>query len=221
MNESTELITNLRIAAYECTVNAQNETTRAAMFESLVERLVNGVPGTSWAWPVGTPEHPSEDWYAYTVHDLTGRRNPQNYGHTGLDLNLDIAPHGNVDVGQPVYAVTDGEVVSVGFSERFRGGVVVKVDHFGVDLFVRYWHLTDWTTANLGIYTKIAAGQQIGKIDKYPGGYAHCHFDMAWQPFEHNWWWTYHPEVEWANPVYILKAHLDPERVDKMLARGG
>jgi len=175
--------------------------------------------------PVGTPEHPSREWYVYTWHDLTGRRNSHigSYQHTGIDLNADWRNpdtgefRGNVDVGQPVFAVADGEVVSVGFSEQYRGGVVLKVDHFGVPLFVRYWHLS---RTGLRVGDTLEAGERIDYIDRYPSGYAHLHFDMAWTPFEHNWWWTRHPEVEWANPVWILKQHLDPAKVDAMISKG-
>ena len=184
-------------------------------------RMLDGTPTTAqpWALPVGTPEYPSAMWYAYTVHDLTGRRNPDGYKHTGLDLNMDKSPWGNVDVGQPVFAVTGGEVVDVGFSQTYRGGVVLKVNHFGIPLYIRYWHLRA-SVQNHKVGDAIGKSQVIGTIDYYPNGYAHCHFDMAWQQFGVNWWFTKHPEIEWANPVYILKMHLDSDAVDAMLARG-
>jgi len=181
-----------------------------------------------WRLPVGNDEHPSSGWYVYTRHDLTGRRNSHinNYAHTGIDLNGDWRNpetgefRGNVDIGQPVFAVADGEIVSVGFSDRFRGGVVLKVDHFGVPLYVRYWHIGfpaghNWFTVG----ETVEVGQQLGAIDEYPNGYAHLHFDMAWQPFKAHWWFTKHKEIEWANPVYILKTHCQPLEVDAMVEK--
>lgn len=221
-----QLIADLRIAAKECTANAAEETKRAAMFESWSKRLASETPptpATDWRLPVGTDEHPASDWYAYTVHDLTGRRNPQNYGHTGLDLNGDWRNpdtgefRGNVDVGQPVFAIANGDVVSVGWSERFRAGIVLKVDHHGLGLYVRYWHLTQQTAKIFQIGDEVDVGANLGRIDKYPGGYAHLHFDMAWQPIGRNWWFTKHPGVEWANPAWVLKQHLDGDAVDAML----
>lgn len=221
-----QLIADLEAAARGCIANAGEETARAAMFESWAKRLTSetpSTPATNWRLPVGTDEHPASDWYAYTVHDLIGRRNPQNYGHTGLDLNGDWRNpdtgefRGNVDVGQPVWAVADGEVVDVGFSEKFRAGIVLKVDHFGQDLYVRYWHLTRPTAEMFAVGNLVGRGANLGYIDYYPLGYAHCHFDMAWQPIGVNWWFTKHPGVEWANPAWVLRQHLDSDAVDAML----
>lgn len=217
-----QLIADLRTLREGLSLDAEQAILRGELLDIIIDRLVEGgTPPPSaqpWTLPVGTTEYPSAMWYAYTKHDLTGRRNPNNYAHSGLDLNMDKPPWGNVDVGQPVFAVADGEVVDVGFSQTYRGGVVLKVDHFGVPLYIRYWHLQ--ASMGIEIGNQIYPGCQLGKIDYYPNGYAHCHFDMAWQPFGVNWWFTRHPEIEWANPAYILKTHIAHDAVDAMMARG-
>lgn len=213
-----QAIADLRALSKSLIYSSGQMTTRAALVDTVIQRLAEGE--TPWAFPVGTPEYPSAMWYTYTLHDLTGRRNRDGYAHTGLDLNLDKAPWGNVDVGQPVFAVADGEVVDVGFSETYRAGIVLKVDHYGLDLYVRYWHLTQQTAKIFDVGDLVSAGANLGVIDRYPLGYAHCHLDTFWQFVKHNWWFTRHPEIECANPTYILKAHLDPAMVDAMLAKG-
>lgn len=76
-----------------------------AAAESLValsKRLVDSLEPEQerWAFPVNDPA----TWYAAVVHDTTGRKN-DGYRHTGIDLNWDVPPHGDVDRGQPIYSV--------------------------------------------------------------------------------------------------------------------
>ncbi len=203
----------------ELELEAKKAIASAGRFEVLADALRNKTTEEPWAFPVGNDEYPPERWYAYTVHDLTGRRNLNGYAHSGLDLNLDKAPYGNVDVGLPVFAVTDGKVHAVGYSQNYRGGVVLEVLHDGLPLYVRYWHLRRNVVDRFAAGDLVKCGDELGQIDLYPGGWAHLHFDMAWQPFDVHWWHSRHKEIEWANPTYVLKAHLDAQRVDSMLAR--
>lgn len=224
MTDLQQIARNLRVRAEMLRLSASQIAKEADEVGMCADALQNypAVPPytTPWAFPVGTPDKPTSDWYAYVLHDLTGRRNPDRYAHTGLDLNLDKSPWGNVDVGEPVFSVADGEIVTLGFSATYRGSVILKVDHFGIPLFVRYWHI-DYADAGraLAVGDTVVAGERLGTIDEYPGGYAHLHFDMAWQLFGAHWWFARHPEIEWANPTYVLKTHLDPVMVDEMLAR--
>ena len=205
----------------ELELEAKKAKASAGRFEMLADALRDNATATEapWAFPVGTEIYPPERWYAYTVHDLTGRRNLNGYAHSGIDLNLDKSPWGNVDVGLPVFAVTDGKVHDVGYSQNYRGGVVLEVLHNGLPLFVRYWHLRSNVVDRLSVGDLVSCGDELGAIDLYPGGWAHLHFDMAWQPFKVHWWHSKHSEIEWANPTYILKAHLDHGEVDAMMAR--
>jgi murein DD-endopeptidase MepM/ murein hydrolase activator NlpD len=173
-----------------------------------------------WAFPVGTVAYPPEMWYAATVHDLTGVKN-SGYKHSGIDLNLDLSPWGDVDRGLPVWAVAEGEIWDIRFSTANLGCVVLKIFHRGAPLWVRYWHLETrdhfW---ELAIGQLVQAGDLIGKLGDY-GGRAkgdHLHFDMAYDAFSAGWWLT--PAIHWVDPVPILKEHLDAKLVDAMLARG-
>ena len=174
-----------------------------------------------WDYPVGSLDHPIETWYSASLNDLTGRRN-NGYPHTGLDLNIDKAPWGDVDRGQPVFSVADGEVYSSGYSTNYLGGLVVKCDHFGVPLWVRYWHIEFPLGVEYQRGDQIEAGQHIGAIGNYKlgAGGDHLHLDMAWMPFEPHWWFTKHPEISWADPEFVLKMHLYNDLVDAMLRKG-
>ena len=88
------------------------------------------VPG--WRLPVGTEEHPPEDWYVAQVHSDR---------HTGIDINLDKHPWGDVERGFPIWAIADGVVVSEGCSQGWLSVVVVEHRHDGRPLYARYAHL--------------------------------------------------------------------------------
>ena len=190
----------------------------------IVRWILNAVPPSAWAFPVGTvmsSQYPPERWYAACVHDLTGKANG-GYAHTGIDLNLDVNPWGDVDRSMPVWAVANGMVYAAGYSTSYLGSVIVQCEHDGKSLWIRYWHLADdaafraWKPGNL-----VTAGICIGHIGDYKLGEGgdHLHLDMRDKPFEAHWWFTSHAGG-WLDPVPILKAHLDPALVDAMLRRG-
>lgn len=176
-----------------------------------------------WTFPVGSIEFPAKDWYCATWHDLTGRRNG-GYQHPGIDLNVWTLPRGDVDRGQQVYAVAGGVIVEHSYHHDYLGSTIIKVDFApGVPLWIRYWHLAQdshWVMWDVG--KSVVAGDTLGVIGNYQlgAGGDHLHFDMAMTPFKATWWWTSHPEVEWVDPVFVLKAKLDPVIVAAMLTKG-
>lgn len=175
---------------------------------------------TPWRFPVGSVEYPSSDWYCASWHDLTGKRN-NGYGHTGIDLNVDRHPWGDVDRGQPAFAIADGVIYRVGYSQSYLGSVILLVDHERAPLYVRYWHLADDAAfRSFAEGQVVKAGDCLGHIGNYQlgAGGDHLHFDMCTDPFECHWWFTNH-RVRWIDPVPILKAHLDQTQVDAMLER--
>lgn len=188
--------------------------------ETILEELAEPTP--QWTYPAGSDEYPTRQWYCACWHDPTGVLN-DGYGHTGIDLNVDRYPWGDVDRGQPVIAVTDGIIHAVGYSTNYLGGVVIRIDHAGLSLYVRYWHLEDDATFRAWRPGQaVRAGDVIGHIGNYTQGAGgdHLHFDMALDPFEPHYWFTRHPEVCWIDPLPILKAYLDPEIVDAMVFKG-
>ena len=187
---------------------------------SLAERLESELEPISWSFPVGSDQYPPDQWYIATQHDLTGAKN-NGYGHTGIDLNVQVWPRGDVDRGQPVFAVTDSIVFAVHYSTKYLGGVVLQALGNG-KLFVRYWHLMDDATfSGLERFRVVQAGELLGHIGNYQqgGGGDHLHLDMAESEFYPHWWFTNHRAVKWVDPVPILKKYLDPDLVDAMLAK--
>jgi hypothetical protein len=187
------------------------------------EKVEKPIPGeTIWAFPVGTAEYPPEAWYAATLHDTTGRLN-NGYCHTGIDLNLDRSPWGDVDRGQPVFAVADAEIVGHSCSTQgYLGSIVIKVMtewDGATSLHFRYWHLAnDSTFDKWQVGSLVGAGTILGHIGPYARG-DHLHFDCAKDAFGPHWWFTRHPEVEWIDPVPVLKRHLDTKRIKQMLEK--
>jgi murein DD-endopeptidase MepM/ murein hydrolase activator NlpD len=202
-------------------------------------------PITDWRPPVGSEEYPPAAWYVSVVHDLTGKANG-GYRHTGIDLNVARQPFGDVDRGQPVWAVADGVVYAVGYSDKHLGSVVVKVrcaqevstrawwwqdgaprfkpvDIWPGDvLFVRYWHLeNDVVFQSLEAGQEVQQGQCLGHLGNYTAGDGgdHLHFDMALSAFEPQWWFTLHEDVLWLNPLPILAQHMGPALVDLMVSK--
>lgn len=168
-----------------------------------------------WMFPVGSEEFPLADWYCAQYH--TYDRDTNLDGHTGLDLNGDRPWWGDVDRDEPVFAVARGTVHDVGFSNGWRGVVVIRVTHEGASLWVRYAHLAaDSILVSPG--DDVAAGQQIGRLGNYSRG-DHLHFDMASSPFG----WGYYRTrwVAWVDSLLILRAHLDGEMIDLMLEKVG
>ena len=192
----------------------------------VAERLARALeqePALLWAYPVGTPEHPPEHWYAACIHDTTGKANPGGYAHTGIDLNLDRRPWGDVDRGMPVLAVAPGVVRVVGYSTSYLGSVITESVYNGRPLFWRHWHLAnDAVFRSIAVGQMVAAGQQVGAIGNYTlgAGGDHSHLDCALDLFGAHWWFTNHPAVRWIDPVPILQQNLDPARVTSMLRKG-
>ena len=167
----------------------------------------------AWMFPVGSEQFPTEMWYCAQYHTYDRDANPR--GHTGLDLNVDKAPWGDVDRGQPVFALAEGVVHDAGYSPGWLGVVVVRVEHAGEPLWVRYAHL-DWASVRVDPGDVIVVGQELGRLGDYVRG-DHLHFDMATTPFGWNYWRS--RSVDWVDPLPILRAHLDAAQVDAMLEK--
>ena len=168
-----------------------------------------------WHFPVGSLKYPIEQWYIATFHDLTGKAN-NGYKHSGIDYNVEIYPRGDIDRGQPVFAVASGRVYGTWYSGRNLASVVIQVTHQGAPLYVRYWHLArDDTFLSLRPGLPVTVGQTLGHLGSYKPGGDHLHFDMALDPFHPGCWLI--PAVRWVDPVTVLEYHLDPEIVEASL----
>lgn len=191
----------------------------------VAERLARALETSSpllWSFPVGTSEYPPEKWYAATLHDVSGALNG-GYAHTGIDLNLDKPPHGDVDRGMPAFSCCPGTIRARGFSASYLGSVIVEGQFDGQPIFFRYWHLAnDAVFQALSVGQMVAAGQQVGAIGNYTlgAGGDHLHFDCALDLFGAHWWFTSHSDVRWIDPVPVLLQNLDQAKVRAMLSRG-
>lgn len=138
---------------------------------------------------------PAENWYFANVHTKA---------HSGLDINLNRSPWGDVDLGEPVFSCCNGIVVFSGMTRGTSWGRMVIV--CGVEagyglLFWRYAHLQD-VMARPGQIVR--PGQQIGTIGKgYNDRYwAHLHLD-AWrgQMIAPETWLA--SWVDWVDPLSV------------------
>lgn len=138
-------------------------------------------------YPVGTPQRLGGTGYVTQQLDGDGWYNSQDFGengHLGEDWNGEGG--GDTDLGEPVFAVANGEVVyaqngGVGWSN------VVVIRHElpnGTSVTSMYTHLRSFLVSTAVIVEK---GQKIGEIGKdYPdracqanGAYcAHLHFEI-------------------------------------------
>lgn len=189
----------------------------ASQFNNLIKSEIDQIakPG-QWGLPVGI-DNPAS-WYCAQFHNPVGAN-----GHTGIDLNLDKSPWGDIDRGLPVYSISNGIVRARDYSEWYLGSIIVQYEHDYEPLFTRYWHLANDDVFNSVIqWQSVKCGDVIGHLGNYEQGAGgdHLHFDMALDLFDPHWWYTKHSEIRWINPVQILKKHITPEIVDSMLRRG-
>jgi len=166
----------------------------------------------AWAFPVGEQGYPPERWYCATWHDPTGKLNKNGYEHTGIDLNLDISPRGDIErlLGLSVYALAFGLVTFV--TQNWYGVpmVVIRHEHEGAPLYTRYAHIIP--AVKLG--DTVHAGDKLGAFADWRTG-DHLHLDMSRTAYTTKF---FTPGM--LGPLPVLRAHLDPERVAAMVARG-
>ena len=212
----------LRVMLEKAAVNSHGASIHAQYAKEDIRAVLNALDVPDWTYPVGSAEYPTPGWYCACWHDETGARN-DGYGHTGIDLNVDRYPWDDVDRGQPVWAVTSGQVYAVGYSINYLGGIVIEIEHEGRPLWMRYWHLEFGKLAWVRLPgDAIQAGDLLGYIGNYHLGQGgdHVHLDVAKQPFQPHWWYPYHRDVHWIDPVPILEAHLDSDVIEAMLTKG-
>lgn len=171
------------------------------------------VKSEAWSFPVGSDRFPIANWYCAQFFTFDKQTNPG--GHTGLDLNGDKPPYGDIDRDEPTFAVAPGIVHSMGYSEGWRGVVVLQVIYNNAPLWVRYGHL-DYDSISVAPGQAVVSGQHIGNLGNYKRG-DHLHTDFALDPF----WWSHYRtwNVRWIDPLPVLIEKLDPALVQEMVDR--
>ena len=175
------------------------EVTASASFTvNVIASVPTDEPRPDWTFPVLHPENWRCRGYSH---------NPGT--HTGYDLNLNIPPFGNIDAGEPIFAVTAGVVTYVATTWGTGGGMVV-IQH-AKNLWLRYAHLTP--AVEVGDY--VEAGTLLGVLVPLPSG-AHLHFDGATSPITTHW---LSKDIYWLDPQELLLQHLPAATVKTMFLR--
>ena len=174
-------------------------------------RPMETVGPESWQFPVGDADYPPSSWYCATWHDPTGARNG-GYRHTGIDINLDVAPWGDIErkLGLSVYAIAPGAVTFSVWDWYGNPMIVVRHEHEGAPLYTRYAHIVPVVKTG----RTVEAGELLGSFADWHTG-DHLHLDMSRTAYEREW---FTPGM--IDPVPVLKAHLDPAIVEAMLRKG-
>jgi murein DD-endopeptidase MepM/ murein hydrolase activator NlpD len=127
---------------------------------------------------------PCLPWSEYSVQFGTRFLDPayeraEGALHPGCDINRKTG--GDSDLGKPVYAMTNGEVVAAKFYPVW--GNIVVIYHPGPNVWTMSAHLQKMSVRK---GAKVKAGQQIGTIGKgapdrqHPRGrfWAHLHYEI-------------------------------------------
>lgn len=166
-----------------------------------VDESIDGVPvSDGFDFPVGPRGDNVNVWDTHKVD--AGLVDPAykklfGFWHTGEDWNG--REGGDLDLGQPIYAVSTGQVLEAGYFTPSWGNVVL-LEHVlptGVQVWSQYAHLDQILVSGPG--QVVGRGEQIGTMGKgerteqYPRGrwIAHLHFEIrrsrlpcyAWTPY--------------------------------------
>lgn len=130
-----------------------------------------------------------------------------SYGfHEANDINMNGG--GNIELGQPVYAVADGEITSVHLhtgQNTFGKHLHLKISIDGKDYWVHYAHLNDILVAE---GAKVKKGDKLGTIGNTGTTYAHLHFAIKNQPTGVDGIAKTSEDLKkWENPIEFIKKH--------------
>jgi hypothetical protein len=153
--------------------------------------------GAAWVHPLPGPHRRVATADALTFggesHDLPTFC--QSEGRCGVDVGGDLW-------GEHVYATFDGVVERVHVDER-RGGLSVRLVHFGGGVFTQYFHLAA-TPRGIARGAIVRAGDVIGSLGDtgLDGARAHLAFALSVRPARHL------PEVYWDPTSWLARAPL-------------
>lgn len=128
-------------------------------------------------WPVGKDEADfKKNWY-----NAQGFGVKTSYGyHEGDDFNLKTG--GDSDLGQPIYAIADGEVTSVhNHTTKPTFGNHVHIRHDGPWGSI-YSHCAHCQSISVKVGDRVVEGQEVAKLGKSGTDFAHLHFAIKLQP---------------------------------------
>jgi murein DD-endopeptidase MepM/ murein hydrolase activator NlpD len=153
--------------------------------------------GAAWVHPSPGPKRrvPTPDALTFTRE---GRERPtfcKREGRCGVDLGGELW-------GEHVYAALDGVVERVQADER-RGGLSVRLAHFGGGVFTQYFHLAA-TRRGLTRGASVKAGDVIGALGDtgLEEARAHLAFALSVRAASHL------PEVYWDPTPWLERARV-------------
>lgn len=144
------------------------------------------------------------DWNL-TAGNAFGQKVDYGY-HEAADLNLNGG--GNIDLGQPLFAVADGEITSVHThtgSPTFGKHLHLKFNADGKDYWAHYAHC-DTILVTEG--TRVKKGDKIATCGNSGTTFAHLHFAIKNQPTGIDGLAKTAEDLKkWENPIEFIKKH--------------
>lgn len=134
-----------------------------------------------------------------------------SYGkHEGTDINFNSG--GNSDLGQPLFAVDDGEITSVHNhtgSPTFGKHIHLKFNIDGKDYFAHYAHCNEIFVVE---GQKVKQGDKIGTVGNSGTTFAHLHFGIKNQPTGIDGIAKTSEDLKkWENPIPFIERNFEEE----------
>jgi murein DD-endopeptidase MepM/ murein hydrolase activator NlpD len=164
------------------------------------------------------PVAPNKDSYQNDWYIAQGFGNATTYGrHEGIDLNLKTG--GDSDLGQPLYALSNGQIVYYHYgshpSSGFGRHLVVRIDGAWGTRWCMYSHCGE--SGFLNSVQNVTEGQKIAELGKSGNSpSAHLHFSI-WKvdpstnggidSFAHN---DTELNQKWENPIDFINKWTQP-----------
>ncbi len=130
--------------------------------------------------------------------------------HTGEDWNATRPPRGDVDLGDPIFAIANGLVTVADYFVPSWGNIIL-IEHEmpdGTHVWSQYSHCNEILVKK---GKEVKRGEKIGTIGKGAGNRwpAHLHFEIRSQDIKPNaWGWTREQILErYAHPSEFIKAN--------------
>lgn len=135
-----------------------------------------------------------------------------SYGfHEASDINFNTGA--NTDLGQPTFAVADGEITSVHShtgSPTFGKHIHLKFNIDGKDYWAHYAHLQDVFVVE---GQKVKQGDKVGTVGNSGTTFAHLHFGIKNQPTGIDGLAKTSDDLKkWENPIPFIERHFEEEQ---------
>ena len=155
-------------------------------------------------YPIGKGTQDDFDKYWYIASSFGENRG--SYYHSGDDYNLKTG--GDSDLGQPLYAICDGEITGTDTTSTtgFGKQIYLKFQIDGKNYWAGYDHC-QMVAVDPG--QKVKEGQVVGYLGKTGTNYAHLHFVIKNKANGmDNVPNTVEELKEWENPTEFIKKYL-------------